>query len=88
MCVAVWASHLVGLSEVVYCTAALPTDGHYHIVAISTQGWDFSHFQMQKPQPQTNTTISVLSLTSIMKNCKCSPPNGKKRDTFMALRYL
>lgn len=44
-CVSVCLSHLVGLSAVVYCTAALPTDGHYHTVADSTQGRDFSHFQ-------------------------------------------
>ncbi len=40
-----------------------------------------------KPQPHHNTVISVLSLTSIMKYCKCFPLNGKK-DTFIAARYL
>ncbi len=45
--VCVCVSHLVGLSEVVYCTAALPTDGHYHTVKSSTQGRDLSQFQKQ-----------------------------------------
>lgn len=78
-------SHLVGLSEVVYCTAALPTDGHYHTVTESTQDTDFSPFQ--KRNLTHIRPISVLSLTSVMKNCKCSPFNSKK-DTFIALRYL
>jgi len=42
VCMCVCVSHLVELSEVVYCTAALPTDGHYHTVANSTQGRDQS----------------------------------------------
>lgn len=50
-CVYACVSQLVGLSKVVYCTAALPTDGHYHSVTESTQGREFFSFSEARPHP-------------------------------------